>query len=325
MNQKRSIVIHYRIWLLLITVTLLSGCGNRFVEQLTGPYQLATSNLEYLKQQLDDKQLVNALLIDKYATQLSKSKPEYADIAALLRKEATTEGKAYKGLVKRLAAVNLEPTSEQATGASLNELRLIQSGADAYEFNSSLADVVNTLASLSDGELSVINVPASQQNAVQKSNALVGNPSYGNWKQDSSGRSFWEWYGMYSMFNNVFGSRNYYDSWSSHPNYSYYNNYGRNRWGSNTDISQNKNLSTRYPSKYNRPSASTKQRYGTTASRSSSYGGSSSKSTLGDFSTKKGQSSGYENLFKNTRSSSSYGSSSRSSSYSSSRSSRSGK
>jgi hypothetical protein len=321
MYQKRSIVFHYRIWLLLITVLLLSGCGNRFVEQLSGPHQRALSNVEYLKQQLDNKQLVNALLIDKYATQLSQSKPEYADIAALLRKEGTSQGKAYTGLTKRLAAVNLEPTSEQSANSSLNELSLIQAGADAYEFNSSLADVVNTLASLSDGELAVINVPASQQNTAQKSNALVGNPSYGNWKQDSSGRSFWEWYGMYSMFSNVFGGRNYYDSWSSRPSYSYYNNYGRNRWGSNTDISRNYNLSKRYPSKYNRPSTSTKQRYSTTSNRSSSYGGSSSRPSS------KSTSSGYGGIFKNTRSSSSssYGSSSRSSSYSSSRSSRSGK
>ena len=309
MHQKRSIVIHYRIWLLLITVVLLSGCGNRFVEQISVPHQRAVSSVAYLKQQLDDKQLVNALLIDKYATQLSKLKPEYADIAKLLRKEATTQGKAYSGIAKRLAAVNLAPTSEQAANASLNELRLIQAAADPYEFNNSLADVVNTLASLSDGKLAVINVPASQQNTAQKSNALVGNPSYGNWKQDSNGRSFWEWYGMYSMFSNVFGGRNYYDSWSSRPNYSYYNKYGRNRWGSNTDISRNYNLSKRYPSKYNRPSASTRQRYSTTSNRSSSYG----------------KSSGYENKFKNNRSSSSYGSSSRSSSYSSSRSSRSGK
>ncbi len=321
MYQKRSIVFHYRIWLLLITVLLLSGCGNRFVEQLTGPHQRAVSNVEYLKQQLDDKQLVNALLIDKYATQLSQSKPEYADIATLLRKEATSQGKAYTGLTKRLAAVNLEPTSEQSANTSLNELSLIQAGADAYEFNSSLADVVNTLASLSDGELAVINVPASKIDTAQKSNALVGNPSYGNWKQDSSGRSFWEWYGMYSMFSNVFGGRSYYDSWSSRPSYSYYNNYGRSRWGSNSDISRNYNLSKRYPSKYNRPSSSTKQRYATTSSRSSSYA--ASKAGSSSFGTKS-TSTGYKSASSGNRSSS-YGSSSRSSSYSSSRSSRSGK
>ncbi len=49
----------------------------------------------------------------------------------------------------------------------------------------------------------MINVPPSQKAETQSSNALVGNPSYRHWQQDNGGRSFWAWYGMYSMFNNV--------------------------------------------------------------------------------------------------------------------------
>lgn len=314
MTSPTSARIFNYYWLLavLLLAGLLSGCGNRFEEQIRDTHRQVQSNVDHLKTQLDNKQLTNALLIRKYAQKIAEQKPDYADVANLMAKEGTSKSEAFTSLTKRLANVDLVPTSTESANYNLQELQLINSAADVYEFNNGLADVVNTLASLSDGQLPVIDVPASQQATAQKTNAMVGNPAYGNWKQDSSGRSFWEWYGMYALFSNVLGGRNYYDSWSSRPNYSYYGNYGRNRWGSSRDVSRNYNLSQRYPSKYNKPSAATKSRYASSPSRSSSYGGSSRPSS------KSGSSkSGFR--------SSSYGSSSRSSSYSSSRSFRSGK
>ena len=297
-------------WLWILAVLVLSGCGNRFEEQLRANHKIVEANVQNLKNQLDNKQLTNALLITKYADKIKQIKPDYADVANLMAKEGTSKSAAFLSLNKRLANVNLSPTDTESANFNMQELQLINTAADVYEFNNGLADVVNTLASLSEGKLSVIDVPASQMASAQQTNALVGNPSYGNWKQDSGGRSFWEWYGMYSLFSNVLGGRSYYNSWSSRPNYSYYGSYGRNRWGSSTDVNRNYNLSQRHPSKYNKPSAATKSRYATSSSRSSSYGGSSTKSSR---SSKSGNRS------------SSYGSSSRSSSYSSSRSSRSGK
>ncbi len=270
---------NYLILLWILSALLLSACGNRFEGQLRKNYKVVQTNLEYLKSQLDTKQLSNALLIDKYASALARQKPDYTDIANLLKKEATSQGKAYTALSKRLAAVNLAPTSTEQASSDLQELQLINSAADIFEFNNSLADVVNTLASLSDGKLALINVPSSQKSSARQANALIGNPSYGNWRQDNSGRSFWEWYGMYSMFNNVFGRHTYYNSWSSRPHYSYYNNYGRSRWGSNVDVTRNHNLSRRYPSRYNRPSAASRTRYATASRRASSYAGSRSRSS----------------------------------------------
>ncbi len=298
-------------WVLatLLILGLLAGCGNRFEEQIRNTHQQVKANVDHLKTQLDNKQLTNALLIKKYANKIIEQKPDYADVAGLMAREAASDSEAFRSLNKRLENVNLAPTDTESANYNLQELQLINAAADVYEFNNSLADVVNTLASLSDGTLPVIDVPASQQSAAKQSNALVGNPAYGNWKQDSSGRSFWEWYGMYSLFSNVLGGRSYYDSWSSRPNYSYYGQYGRNRWGPGSDVTRNYDLSQRHPTKYNKPSASTKSRYSSTTSRSSSYGGSSKSGSKASGSSKP----------------SSYGSSSRSSSYSSSRSSRSGK
>ncbi len=33
----------------------------------------------------------------------------------------------------------------------------------------------------------------------------VGDPKYGNWRQDSSGNSFWEFYGKYALLSHMFG------------------------------------------------------------------------------------------------------------------------
>jgi hypothetical protein len=294
-----------KMFLSLLIMLLLSACGNRYEEQLRGVHKGVKSNLEHLKTQLDNRQLTNGLLIDKYAITLMSHKRDYADIAKLLKKESTSQGQAYTGLAKRLAAVDLVPTDAANASYSSQELQLIDTAVDPLEFNNSLADVVNTLASLSEGQLALINVPASQKAGAEKSNALIGNPSYGSWQRQSNGQSFWAWYGMYSMFSNVFGGRSYYNSWSSRPHYSYYGNYGRNRWGSDVDVRRNQGLSQRHPSRYNKPSSATSKRYATTSRRSSSYGGSSSKSS--------------------SSRSSSYGSSSRSSSFSSSRGFRSGK
>jgi len=304
MKRNNPNLFYYLLGLLLLSA-FISGCSNRFEEQLSVAHKETTGSLNQLKSQLDGGKITNALLINKYADTIIQLKPDYVDVATLLKNEATSKGNAYTALSKRLANVSLKPTNEDSARMGLEELRLITTAADTYEFNNTLADVVNTLASLSDGQLAVINVPESQRANAQQTNAMVGNPAYGNWKQNSSGQSFWVWYGMYSMFNNVFGMNRYsYGAWSSRPHYSYYGNYGRNRWGSNRDVNRNYHLSQRNPSRYNQPSAATKSRYSTSSSRSSSYRSGSSKSSSR---------------------SSSYGSSSRSSSYSSSRSFRSGK
>jgi len=247
MKKVNAVFLNHSAWLLILFALFLSGCGNRYEEQMQNTFKMAQRDLAYLKTELDSKQLTNALLINKYADKLIQQKPDFADVVSLLKKESTSDGKAYKALQKRLSAVNLKPTNQNQANANLNELQLISAAAQPNEFNSSLADVVNTMASLSDGQLSVVNVPMSQKSTAQQTNALIGNPSYGNWTTGSDGRSFWEWYGMYSMFSNVMGGRSYYGGWSSQPHYSYYNNYGRNRWGSSNDVTRNYDLSRKKP------------------------------------------------------------------------------
>jgi len=123
-NNLRMLNPVISVWLVLVLL-LLTGCGNRFEEQLRETHKTVSSSLDELTKQLDENQLSNALLINKYAAALRQQKPDYVDIATLLKKEGTPEGKAYKALTKRLAAVNLDPTSSEAATAGLQELQLI--------------------------------------------------------------------------------------------------------------------------------------------------------------------------------------------------------
>ncbi|MCG8642184.1 MAG: hypothetical protein MI862_20840 [Desulfobacterales bacterium] len=52
--------------------------------------------------------------------------------------------------------------------------------------------------------------------------AYVGNPEYGEWKEDDNGDRFWSWYGKYMFFSTLFfpPSYYYYNSW-----YGWHNNY----------------------------------------------------------------------------------------------------
>ncbi len=261
----------------LLFTLLLSGCGNRFEEQLTTAHNTVQENLLSLKTQLDAGRLGNTLLIERYASTLARQNPENANIADLLAKEAGSQGATINTLEKRLAAVDLRPANRPGAVNSMQELQLINTATNSKEFNNGLVDVVNTLAALSDGQLAPIVVPGvagTQQDSSLTDNALIGNPAFGNWQQGSGGQSFWAWYGMYAMFNNVMGmNRPSYGSWSSRADRSYYGNVGRNRWGSNADVSRKHDLSARQPSRYNRPTTASKTRYAKVASRSSRFGG----------------------------------------------------
>lgn len=90
--------------------------------------------------------------------------------------------------------------------------------------------------------------------------AFVGNPAYGTWKTDSSGNSFWEFYGKYMFFSHLFGT-----------NRPYY--YSRNEWG-------NWNSKYRGRDAYYGEDGKDKERYGSHGSvvhGSSRYSGESSR------------------------------------------------
>lgn len=61
----------------------------------------------------------------------------------------------------------------------------------------------------------------------------VGNSRYGRWQTDSSGRSFWVYYGQYRLFSDLMGGRRIYRD--SYDTYSTYRTRGRPYFGRNNE------------------------------------------------------------------------------------------
>ena len=99
---------------------------------------------------------------------------------------------------------------------------------------------------------------------------MIGNPAYGRWV-NNDGISFWEFYGMYSMFNNIFGTRHvYFNDWDRHRPYSYYQDVGVDRYGSYREQSK-------YRSSYSKGSGVTNS---PTPTNTKSFGGDRKISSL---------------------------------------------
>ncbi|VFM95285.1 MAG: hypothetical protein BECKG1743D_GA0114223_100553 [Candidatus Kentron sp. G] len=243
--------------LFAILLLALSGCSNQYAEEAAKKANAVEKQLDQLGRKIDSESLANTRLIKTYADQLARQEPAFEEIATQLRRDATTKGPLYQGLRQRLSKVNREPRNKQEFAVSWQELESLAAGADPVIFNDALLDVVNTLADLSRGELPRINIPKNTQTAAVKGgdgqvpgSYLVGNPAYGAWKTDSSGHSFWEWYGMYRMFTDVLGFAGggfygggfyrgpiYHNDWYSRSRYSFYHDAGRDTYGSRADRS----------------------------------------------------------------------------------------
>jgi len=262
------------------------GCSNQYAQDATKKAEAVERQLTDLGKKIDGDSLINAQVIKTYADRLAQQ-PDFRDIAMQLRLDGTTKGPLYQGLRQRLAGVNRNPGNKQEFAAAYQELDALDAGSDPVVYNDALLDVVNTLADLSQGELPRINVPANAQTAAVKGGQvpgsyLVGNPGYGQWQTDSSGNSFWEWYGKYRMFTDVLGFVGggfhrgpiYHDAWYSRPRYSFYNDAGRDTYGSRADRSiwrsgqdrlARQGINTPKPKNYG--SVAAKQRISTYASR----------------------------------------------------------
>ena len=84
---------------------------------------------------------------------------------------------------------------EQAESGTTDWLEVPQ---DYYKTNGSFLGM--TLAVKKDGQISSSVSPAGYQ--------YVGDSRYGQWRNDSRGGSFWEFYGKYAFFSSIFGGHN---------------------------------------------------------------------------------------------------------------------
>lgn len=248
-----------KIKLLLVLFISFSmiGCGDQRPERLNSNIKNANYLINNLAQNLDANTIRNATILREYAKLLAQYKPELKPLLQQLSRDASRDGPMFQGLVLRLKTVQEQPQVLGDIEAQLFETENLLAASDPALFNDALSDPINVIADMSDGKLARVNAISKQQ-SLQANRAddngagsqLVGNPSYGNWHSNGSGGSFWQWYGMYSMFSALSSRPVYYDRWSSRRDYSYYNDYGRNRYTSPQQAKSQDNLANKTKKKF---------------------------------------------------------------------------
>lgn len=308
MNNHRPYIQSLIMSLLILTALLLQGCGNKYEEEVTENYRMTSSRLDNLKRMIDGGSIRNAILVKTYARKLATINPDLKELADALKKDGTSRGVMFQNLQNRIKQVKQKVETKKEYTASINELNNIWVASDPIIYNDALIDVINTMADLSEDKLPRISIPQSSKNNSTDSTTgkvpgsyLVGNPSYGNWKTDSSGHSFWAWYGMYSMFRNVVSPGYYhgsigYNSWYSSPRNSYYHDYGRSSYGSSRDRSSWQSGTQRLRSK------------GINPAPAKNYKSLASQKRVSTYSNNRGSTSKTSSLASSSRRSSSYSS-----------------
>ncbi|CAH9055318.1 hypothetical protein PSECIP111951_02779 [Pseudoalteromonas holothuriae] len=263
----------------------LSGCSSK-EEQLQQSITQATQNAEQelneLKNALALGQIRNANLLKEYSRVLQSQRPDLAQISALIGQDATSKGPLFQGLAQRLEEIKSLPS----TPPNVQTLQLLDVLRDAMKpslFGDALTDPINMLADMSNGTLARVGAISKNAEGEGEGNQLVGNPNYGQWQTNSSGISFWQWYGMYRILGDVFDAVEY-GRWSKRRKYSYYNDYGRYRYSSPKQIKTQTALETRTRQSYQRQgkqftSPYAKKRSGASGLSRSSYTPTSTRSS----------------------------------------------
>jgi len=276
---------------LLLVQLGLSGCTSDeelWQKSLQAGSSEATTEVKRLVTKINQQSIRNTKLLGSYADVVKQQSPELREIVDTLATDATVNGPIVKGLQARLAsATKAVPQAvkggEKAVVELQQELNAIQVAADPALFGMMLTDPINVLADMSNGKLARVEamskeatLQANQAGDYGPGSQLVGNPNYGGWKQDSQGRSFWEWYGMYAMFSNLFRPPIYYGGWAGNRGYSYYSDYGRNyytspsqRKGQQAQAAKTKQKFQKSGKSFKSPYAKTRAGGSTTAKRSS--------------------------------------------------------
>ena len=248
---------------LIVTVLLLQlvliGCSSEQEqrEQRLAEYARTTErNLSRLEEHIKAGNIYNTYILEAYAGQLKKQKPELSSFVDVLAKDATSAGPIFQGLRLRLSdAVSDIPASVQGDAQRFNEVNnefvSINNAAKSHLYGQMLADPINVLADMSDGKLPRVDALSKEAeekiDGVSGSGAgaqLVGNPHYGSWQSNSSGNSFWGWYGQYAFLSSMMGRPIFYDRWSSNRGYSYYHDYGRSNYSSPRQMKSQASLET---------------------------------------------------------------------------------
>ncbi len=271
----------------------LTGCSSdsdKWTKQLSQEVMTAEKLIERLKNHIDSGLIPNAGILKEYSAHIKKHNPDAASLATALAQDASTNGPIIRGLEIRLSDAKVDipeviTIGHEQVNRVYQELLAIQEAAKPDTYGMMLSDPINVLADMSEGRLA--RVAAMSKEASSRINdaedfgagsQLVGNPQYGKWSENSSGQSFWHWYGQYAFFSSLFSRPIYYNRWGSGRDYSYYHDYGRSTYTSPSQRRSQQTIERTTSSKFKKsgqtfksPYAKTKQTSATVARKQTRF------------------------------------------------------
>ncbi|MEZ0185619.1 MAG: hypothetical protein AB9Q23_04455 [Candidatus Reddybacter sp.] len=296
---------------------LLIGCSSeqdKWQQQLDQQAVISASKVDRLKQHISAGHIANTRLLSQYAAIIRQGNPELDELSRALEQDAGIDGPIIRSLESRLSDAKSDighviTMGNEQVNKVYQELSAIEAAAQPDTYGMMLSDPINVLADMSQGKLARVAALSAEASArindaedFGPGSQLVGNPQYGNWQTNSSGNSFWHWYGQYAFFSSMFRSPIGYGHWGRHRDYSYYNDYGRSTY---TSPSQRKNQqsterSTRQKFKqsgqrFSSPYANTKQTTSAVARKDSKFQPSSLARSTATKSTASSTTSSYRN------------------------------
>jgi len=262
--------------LLLSQCVLLVSCTSqqdKWEKQLYQQSLVSQTKIERLKKHIASGHIQNVVLLKRYAEIVADSNPEVASLAGALAMDATPNGPIIQSLESRLSDAKSDIPKATSYGYKVvnkvyQELSSIETAASPDNYGLALSDPINVLADMSEGKLARVD-SLSRDASARLNNAedfgtgsqLVGNPNYGSWQTQSSGGSFWQWYGQYAFFSSMFHRSIYYSNWGRHRDYSYYNDYGRSVYTSPSQRSRQESVQRRTKDKFQRSGKSFRSPY----------------------------------------------------------------
>lgn len=230
---------------LFLALVTLSACTDPNQEILKQKVVDAENRMNALGSDLKAGKIRNGVLLKEYGKILRNDRPELDGIITNLEKEGTENGQQYLFLKTRLTELKNHTAQVGNPGQLIPEADALSLAANPVNYSNALSDPVNVMADMSNGKLARVGVISKGEEAAYNEakdygvgSQMIGNPAYGHWN-NSGGTSFWEFYGMYSMFNALTGgNRVYHRDWNRHRPYSHYQDYGVDRYGSSRERSK---------------------------------------------------------------------------------------
>ncbi len=266
------------VTLAFILLISLTGCGPSqqeiWKQQLNSLNFDAKNSVKRLANRIDSGLIGNTSILTAYASTVKKIRPEASELVDALAQDATTNGPIYKGLVLRQQeaqddiAAAVEAGESQVSRLS-QELLSIAKASSPVLFGMMLTDPINVLADMSKQQLARVeslSADATKQITNDQNtgigNQMVGNPNYGQWRSQSNGSSFWEFYGQYALISSLFGRGPMsYNSWAYNRPYSYYHDYGRSSYTSPRQRLKQNELQKKTASKFRKQGKSFRSPY----------------------------------------------------------------